>query len=87
MEVHPSLPVANVSEFIAHAKANPGQINVATAGNGTSQDVSCELFKMMAGLDIVIVKYRGPAPALTDVIGGYVQGIFDGLQSSVDQKR
>jgi tripartite-type tricarboxylate transporter receptor subunit TctC len=83
MEVHPSLPVANVSEFIAYAKANPGQINIATAGNGTSQDVSCELFKMMAGIDIVIVKYRGSAPALTDVIAGHVHGIFDGLQSSV----
>jgi tripartite-type tricarboxylate transporter receptor subunit TctC len=83
MEVHPSLPVGTVSEFIAYAKANPGKINIATAGNGTSQDVSCELFKMMAGIDVVIVKYRGSAPALADVIAGHVQGIFDGLQSSV----
>jgi tripartite-type tricarboxylate transporter receptor subunit TctC len=83
MEVHPSLPVENVSEFIAYAKANPGQINVATPGSGTSQRISCELLKMMAGIDIVTVTYRGSAPALTDVIAGQVQGMFDAITSSI----
>jgi tripartite-type tricarboxylate transporter receptor subunit TctC len=83
MEVHPSLPVANVSEFIAYAKANPGQIDMATPGSGTSQRVSCELLKMMAGIDIVTINYRGSAPALTDAIAGQVQGMFDNILSSI----
>jgi tripartite-type tricarboxylate transporter receptor subunit TctC len=83
MGVHPSLPVASVSEFIAYAKTNPGQINVATPGNGTPPHVACELFKMMAGIDTVTVKYRGSAPALTDAVAGHVQGMFDGILSSI----
>jgi tripartite-type tricarboxylate transporter receptor subunit TctC len=81
--VHPSLSVANVSEFIAYAKTNPGQINVATPGNGTPPHVACELFKMMAGIDFITVKYRASAPALTDAIAGHVQGTFDGILSSI----
>jgi tripartite-type tricarboxylate transporter receptor subunit TctC len=73
MLVNPSLPVKTVPEFIAYAKANPGKINMASAGNGTSQHVAGELFKIMAGIDMVHVPYRGTAPALTDLLGGQVQ--------------
>ena len=73
MEVHPSVPVTTVPEFIAYAKANPGKINMASAGNGTPQHVAGELFKIMTGADMVHVPYRGAAPALTDLIGGQVQ--------------
>jgi tripartite-type tricarboxylate transporter receptor subunit TctC len=76
MLVNPSLPVKTVSEFIAYAKANPGKINMASAGNGTSQHVAGELFKIMAGIDMVHVPYRGTAPALTDLLGGRVQVYF-----------
>jgi tripartite-type tricarboxylate transporter receptor subunit TctC len=76
MEVHPSLPVRTVTEFIAYAKANPGKINMASAGSGSSQHVSGELFKMMTGVDMVHVPYRGGGPALTDLIGGRVQVMF-----------
>ena len=69
MEVHPSVPVKTVSEFIAYAKANPGKINMASAGSGTPQHVAGELFKIMTGVDMVHVPYRGAAPALTDLIG------------------
>ena len=71
--VNPSFPATSLSEFIAYAKANPGKINVASPGNGTPMHMSIELLKMMTGIDIVHVPYRGPAPALTDVIGGQVQ--------------
>ena len=76
MLVNPSLAVKTVPEFIAYAKANPGKINMASAGNGTSQHVSGELFKIMAGIDMVHVPYRGTAPALTDLLGGQVQVYF-----------
>jgi tripartite-type tricarboxylate transporter receptor subunit TctC len=76
MLVNPSLPVKTVPEFIAYAKANPGKINMASAGNGTSQHVAGELFKIMAGIDMVHVPYRGTAPALTDLLGGQVQVYF-----------
>ena len=71
--VHPSVPAKTVPEFIAYAKANPGKINMASSGNGTPQHVFGELFKMMAGVDMIHVPYRGAAPAMTDLLGGQVQ--------------
>ena len=87
MEVHPSFPAKTVPEFIAYAKANPGKINMASAGNGSSQHVAGELFKMMAGVNLLHVPYRGGAPALTDLIGGQVQVMFDTMQSSIEYIR
>jgi len=78
MLVNPSFPAKTVPEFIAYAKANPGKISMASAGNGTGPHLSGELFKMMAGVDMVHVPYRGGAPALTDLIGGQVQVMFIG---------
>src|SRR5215831_13719315 len=72
MEVHPSVPTQTVPEFIAYAKANPGKINYASAGNGTPQHVAGELFKMMAGVNMLHVPYRGAAPAVTDMISSHV---------------
>ncbi|HUC48003.1 MAG TPA: tripartite tricarboxylate transporter substrate binding protein [Xanthobacteraceae bacterium] len=71
--VNPSFPATNLAEFIAYAKANPGKINVASPGIGTPMHLSIELLKMMAGIDIVHVPYRGPAPAMTDLVAGQVQ--------------
>src|SRR5262249_9711583 len=71
-------------EFIAYAKANPGSINMASGGNGTSQHLSGELFKMITGLNMVHVPYRGAAPALTDLIGGQVQIMFENMPSSIE---
>ena len=76
MVVNPSVPAKTVPEFIAYAKANPGKINMASPGVGTSLHVSGELFKMMAGVDMVHVPYSGAAPALTDLLGGQVQVMF-----------
>jgi tripartite-type tricarboxylate transporter receptor subunit TctC len=87
MEVNPSVPVKTVPEFIAYAKANPGKLNMASAGNGTTIHVSGELFKMMAGVDMVHVPYRGGAPALTDLMGGQVQVMFDNIPSSIEYVR
>jgi tripartite-type tricarboxylate transporter receptor subunit TctC len=84
MEVNPSSPAKTVPEFIAYAKANPGKVNMASSGTGTSLHVSGELFKMMAGIDMVHVPYRGAAPALTDLIGGQVQVMFDPIPSSIE---
>jgi tripartite-type tricarboxylate transporter receptor subunit TctC len=75
MVVNPSFPTKTVPEFIAHAKANPGKITMASAGNGTPPHLAGELFKMMAGVDLVHVPYRGGAPAVTDLLGGQVQSI------------
>src|SRR5262245_32257164 len=72
MVVHPSVPATTVPEFIAYARANPGKINMASAGSGTPQHIYGELFKMMAGVDLVHVPYRGGAPAITDLLGGQV---------------
>ena len=83
MEVNPSVPVKTVAEFIAYAKANPGKINMASAGNGTAIHLSGELFMAMTGVKLVHVPYRGGAPALTDMIGGQVQVMFDNLPSSI----
>ncbi len=85
MEVHPSVPAKTVPEFIAYAKANPGKINYASAGNGTPQHVSGELFKMMAGVSMLHVPYRGAAPAVTDMISGHVQVMFDPMPTSIEQ--
>jgi tripartite-type tricarboxylate transporter receptor subunit TctC len=87
MEVNPSVPVKTVPEFIAYAKSNPGKINLASSGAGTSIHMSGELFKMMAGLDMVHVPYRGSAPMLTDLIGGQVQVTFDNMPSSIEHIR
>jgi len=83
MEVNPSVPVKTVPEFIAYAKANPGKVNFASAGNGSLQHVSGELFKMMTGVDIVHVPYRGSTPALTDLLAGQVQVMFDATPASL----
>jgi tripartite-type tricarboxylate transporter receptor subunit TctC len=77
MVVNPSLPATTVAEFIAYAKANPGRINMASAGIGSVQHVAGELFKFMTGVDMVHVPYRGTSPALTDLLGGQVQVMFD----------
>jgi tripartite-type tricarboxylate transporter receptor subunit TctC len=87
MEVNPSVPVKTVPEFIAYAKAQSGKINMASAGNGSTSHVAGELFKMMAGVNIVHVPYRGSAPALTDLLGGQVQVYFDSTTSSIEYIR
>ena len=74
--VHPSVPVKTVPELIAHAKANPGKVNMASAGNGSAPHMAGELFKMMTGVDMVHVPYRGQGQALTDLLGGTVQVLF-----------
>jgi len=83
MEVNPLVPVKTVPEFIAYAKANPGKLNMASAGNGNSTHMAGELFKMMADVDMIHVPYRGSAPALTDLLGGQVQVMFDVMASSI----
>jgi len=87
MVVNPSVPTKTVSEFIAYAKANPGKINMASSGNGTSPHMGGELFKAMTGVDVVHVPYRGGAPALTDLIGGQVQVMFAFISSSIEYIR
>jgi len=84
MEVTPSVPAKTVPEFIAYAKANPGKLNMASNGNGTVAHVAGELFKMMAGVNMVHVPYRGAGPALTDMLGGQVQVMFDNVPSSIE---
>jgi tripartite-type tricarboxylate transporter receptor subunit TctC len=83
LEVHPSLPVKTVPEFIAYAKANPGKLNFASGGIGATQHMSAELFKFMTGVDMKHVPYRGSAPALIDLLSGQVQVMFDLLPSSI----
>jgi tripartite-type tricarboxylate transporter receptor subunit TctC len=87
MEVHPSVPAKTVPEFIAYAKANPGKINMASAGNGSGAHVSGELFKMLTGVEMLHVPYRGAAPALTDLLGGQVQVMFADMPSSIEYVR
>jgi len=87
MEVNPSLPVKTVPEFIAYAKANPGKLNMASSGPGSTIHVSGELFKMMTGINMIHVPYRGSAPALTDMIGGQVQVMFDNIPTSIEHIR
>jgi tripartite-type tricarboxylate transporter receptor subunit TctC len=82
MLVHPSVPAASLPEFIAYAKANPGKLSMASAGNGTAPHLSGELFKMMTGVEIIHVPYRGGGPALTDLLGGQVQLLFSNLPAN-----
>jgi len=84
MEVHPSVPVRSVPEFIAYAKANPGKVNYASAGMGTPQHVSAELLKILTGINMVHVPYRGAAPALVDMLAGQVQVMIDPLPASIE---
>jgi tripartite-type tricarboxylate transporter receptor subunit TctC len=83
LEVNPSVPATTVPELITYAKANPGKLNFASGGNGTSVHVSGELFKMMTGVNMQHVTYRGAGPALTDLIAGQVHVMFDNLPSSI----
>jgi tripartite-type tricarboxylate transporter receptor subunit TctC len=87
MVLNPSVPAKTVAEFIAYAKANPSRISMASAGIGTPSHVAGELFKMMTGVDMVHVPYRGAAPALTDVIGGQVQVQFVTMASAIEHIR
>jgi tripartite-type tricarboxylate transporter receptor subunit TctC len=87
MVVNPSVPVKTVAEFIAHAKANPGKINMASAGIGTTPHVAGELFKMMAGINMVHVPYRGAGPAIADLIAGQVQVLFAGTPEAIEHIR
>ncbi len=82
---NPSLPVKTLPELIAYAKANPGKINYGSAGQGTPQNIACELFKMMTGVNLVHVPYKGGAPAVADLISGHVQVIFAPLSESIEQ--
>ena len=82
--VNPSVPVKTIPEFIAYAKAHPGKLNMASSGNGSTIHMSGELFKMMTGVDLIHVPYRGGAPALTDLMGGQVQVMFDNLPTSAE---
>jgi tripartite-type tricarboxylate transporter receptor subunit TctC len=84
MEVSLSVPARTVPEFIAYAKANPGKLNMASGGVGSSLHVSGELFKMMTGVDMIHVPYRGSVAALTDLLGGQVQVLFDNLPPSLE---
>jgi tripartite-type tricarboxylate transporter receptor subunit TctC len=84
MVVNPSVPAKTVPEFISYARANPGKINMASSGNGSSPHVAGELFKMMTGVDMVHVPYRGNAPALTDLLGGQVQVYFVTTPASIE---
>jgi tripartite-type tricarboxylate transporter receptor subunit TctC len=84
MVVNPSVPAKTVPEFISYAKANPGKINMASSGNGSSPHVAGELFKMMTGVDMVHVPYRGNTPALTDLLGGQVQVYFVTTPASIE---
>jgi tripartite-type tricarboxylate transporter receptor subunit TctC len=87
MVLNPSVPAKSVPDFIAHAKANPRKVNMASSGNGSTPHVAGELFKMMTGVDMVHVPYRGAAPALTDLLGGQVQVMFATMASSIEYIR
>jgi tripartite-type tricarboxylate transporter receptor subunit TctC len=87
MVANPSAPAKTVSEFIAYAKANPGKISMASGGIGTVGHLSGELFKMMAGVNMIHVPYRGLGPALTDLLGGQVQVIFASTVASIEYIR
>jgi tripartite-type tricarboxylate transporter receptor subunit TctC len=87
MEVNPSFPAKTVPELVAHAKANPGKVNMGTGGNGTPPHMSLELFNAMAGIAMVHVPYRGSAPMLTDLLGGQLDGAFDPIPGSIGHIR
>jgi tripartite-type tricarboxylate transporter receptor subunit TctC len=82
--VNPSFPPKTVPEFIDYARAHPGKINMASGGNGSVSHASCELFKLMTGIDVVHVPYRGSTPAHMDLIGGQVQAMFDAMTTSIE---
>lgn len=83
LEVHPAFPAKSIAELIAYTKANPGKVILASPGNGTAPQVAGQLFKIMAGVNMVDVPYRGSGPMLTDLLGGHVQVAFDGILSSL----
>jgi tripartite-type tricarboxylate transporter receptor subunit TctC len=85
--VHPSFPVTSIPELIAYARANPGKINMASGGVGSPQHVYGELFKMVTGVDMLHVPFRGGGPALTDLLAGHVQVMFDTLSTSIEYIR
>ena len=85
--VNPSLPIKSIPELIAYAKANPGKLNMASSGNGSTIHMSGELFKMLTGINMVHVPYRGGAPALTDLMGGQVHVMFDNIPTSAELVR
>jgi tripartite-type tricarboxylate transporter receptor subunit TctC len=87
MTVNPSIPAKTIPEFIAYAKANPGKINMASGGTGSGAHVSGELFKFLAGVDMLHVPYRGSAPALTDLLGGRMQVMFADMPSAIGHIR
>ena len=87
LDVNPSVPAKTVPEFIAYAKANPGKLNMGSGGIGTSQHLAGELFKTMAGVNLVHVPYRGGAPAIADLLGGQVQVMFDNISESLEYIR
>jgi tripartite-type tricarboxylate transporter receptor subunit TctC len=87
MEVNPSVPVSTIPEFIAMAKANPGSIAAASAGNGTPAHMASELFQLLTGIDLIDVPYRGGAPALTDLLAGQVQVMFENVPTSLEYIR
>ena len=87
LEVHPSIPAKTVPEFVAYAKANPAKVTMASFGSGSTSHVAGELFKMMAGIDLLHVPYRGSGPMLTDLLGGQVHMTFDSLPSSIEYIR
>jgi len=82
--VHPSVRATTLPEFIAYAKANPGKVNYGSAGSGTPQNTACELFKMMTGVNLVHVAYRGGAPAITDLIAGHIQVVFSPVSEAIE---
>jgi tripartite-type tricarboxylate transporter receptor subunit TctC len=84
MTVHATFPTRTVLQFIAYAKANPGKLNHGSSGRGTTQHLAGELFKMMTGVSFVHVPYRGASPALTDLLGGQVQVLFEALPASIE---
>jgi tripartite-type tricarboxylate transporter receptor subunit TctC len=81
--VHPSVPATTIPEFIAYARANPGKINYGSAGQGTPQNITCELFKMMTGLNLVHIPYKGGAPAVVDLLAGQVQVVFAPVSEAI----
>jgi tripartite-type tricarboxylate transporter receptor subunit TctC len=87
LEINPAVPAKTVPEFIAYAKANPGKLSFASGGSGSSLHVLGEMFKMMAGIDMLHVPYRGGAPALIDLLGGQVQVMFDTIPQSIEYIR
>ena len=87
LDVNPSVPVRTVPEFIAYAKANPHKLSMGSGGLGSPQHISGELFKMMSGIDLLQVHYRGGAPAIADLVGGQLQAMFDVMLEAIEHIR